>query len=56
MTDLVTIINTTPGYIKYVEINNNYCLNGIAYNNNTNQLLITGKKWPTIFEIKFIDE
>lgn len=31
------------------------CLNGIAYNPNTKQLLITGKNWPVIFDIEFED-
>ena len=29
-------------------------LNGIAYNNNNNNLLVTGKFWPKIFEIELI--
>lgn len=27
-------------------------LNGIAYNHETNQLLVTGKRWPYLYEIK----
>jgi glutamine cyclotransferase len=27
-------------------------LNGIAYNHETNQLLVTGKRWPFLYEIK----
>ena len=28
-------------------------LNGIAYNESRNSFYITGKNWPTIFEVKF---
>ena len=28
-------------------------LNGIAYNPASNSLFVTGKLWPTIYEIKF---
>ena len=27
-------------------------LNGIAYNKNNNDLIITGKNWPILFKIK----
>jgi len=29
-----------------------YCLNGIAYHDETNTLVITGKKWPFIYQIE----
>ena len=35
--------------------NGNNCLNGIAYHQSTDQLLLTGKKWPYIYEIELID-
>lgn len=28
-------------------------LNGIAYNDQTNKVYITGKMWPVIYEIEF---
>jgi glutamine cyclotransferase len=28
-------------------------LNGIAYDSSTGKIYITGKLWPTIYEIKF---
>ena len=30
-------------------------LNGVAYNSITNQLFVTGKLWPSIFEIEIIN-
>ena len=29
------------------------CLNGIAYNQETNEFLITGKYWPILFTLQF---
>jgi len=29
-----------------------YCLNGIAYNPDSNRLVLTGKKWTQLFEIR----
>ena len=29
-------------------------LNGIAYNRSTNKIYVTGKRWPKLFEVKFI--
>lgn len=37
------------------EIGNNV-LNGIAYDKTTKRLFVTGKKWPSIFEIKLIQK
>jgi len=31
-----------------------HVLNGIAWNTNTNRLLLTGKDWPSIFEVELI--
>ena len=36
--------------------NSEAVLNGIAYDANTNRLLVTGKYWPEIFEIEVIPE
>ncbi|MDR2204138.1 MAG: glutaminyl-peptide cyclotransferase [Nitrososphaerota archaeon] len=59
----IAIINPTTGQIEaYIDLkeiaqphtknNSEAVLNGIAYNTQTNQLYITGKNWPTIYEIK----
>ena len=29
-------------------------LNGIAYDPDTGTFLITGKRWPTLYEVRFI--
>lgn len=31
-------------------------LNGIAYNPDTNNFYLTGKNWPYLFEVKFVEE
>jgi glutamine cyclotransferase len=31
-------------------------LNGIAYRTDTETFLITGKRWPTIFEVRFVED
>lgn len=31
-----------------------YCLNGMAYNSLTNQLYVTGKKWPIVYQIQLL--
>jgi len=31
-------------------------LNGIAYNPKSNTVFVTGKLWPTLFELEFIDK
>lgn len=55
MKDLIKDLESSPGYNRYVTGNANYCLNGIAYNENDDKLIVTGKKWPFLYEIKFID-
>ena len=34
----------------------NHVLNGIAYNQNTNKLYVTGKNWDKIFEVEIIEK
>lgn len=41
------------GTLTNANLNNGYVLNGIAYNKNNNDFLITGKKWGFFYEIKF---
>ena len=43
------------GFEGYTKKNINYCLNGIAYDDVTDQLILTGKMWPYLYEIKFIN-
>jgi len=60
----IAIINIQTGQIKaWIDLtgiqdtsgfNSEMVLNGIAYNNQSNQLFITGKDWPSLFEIKII--
>jgi glutamine cyclotransferase len=61
----IAIINTSTGQVEayidlenltqpYLEKNSNYVLNGIAYNTQTNQLYITGKNWPNLYEITIL--
>ncbi len=58
-TDKIAIINPQTGQVKayldlaglYQSSNTEGVLNGIAYNPNTNQLFVTGKYWPNIYEI-----
>ena len=38
-----------------VELKDPYVLNGIAYRRETGHLLVTGKGWPTIFEIELVE-
>ena len=48
MIDLSLIVNEAKRMHK-----NSLEMNGIAYNPKTNSFFITGKLWPTIYEIKF---
>ncbi|EAR90988.1 glutamine cyclotransferase (macronuclear) [Tetrahymena thermophila SB210] len=49
---LVQFLESEDGYRQYVGYNN--VLNGIAYNPETKQTLITGKNWPYIYEVKLV--
>lgn len=42
-------LNPNPRVLKYP-----YVLNGIAYNDATGRLLVTGKHWPGIYEIDLV--
>lgn len=56
----IAIINPQTGQVKaYIDLtglyqtsNPNAVLNGIAYNQNTGQLYVTGKYWPSLYEIQ----
>jgi glutamine cyclotransferase len=36
------------------KINDESVLNGIAYDEKLDRLFVTGKQWPTVFEIKIV--
>ena len=46
--DIAGIISPHPA-----DTESNNVLNGIAYRPDTNTFLITGKRWPSIFEVRF---
>lgn len=62
MTDVVVRIDPTTGQVtSFIDLSgllppqyvrSNDVLNGIAYDPETDRLFVTGKRWPTIFEIK----
>jgi glutaminyl-peptide cyclotransferase len=31
-------------------------LNGIAFDQSTGHFLVTGKDWPTLFEVRFVEQ
>jgi glutamine cyclotransferase len=45
--DLSDLVQRTP-----TDTRNNF-LNGIAYNKATNKIYVTGKNWPTLYEVQF---
>ncbi|KAG1648576.1 Glutaminyl-peptide cyclotransferase [Nymphon striatum] len=55
-TGKVNRLVTTVGLIDPhpVELQSGSVLNGIAYNADTDTFLITGKRWPTVFEVQFV--
>lgn len=56
MKDLTNDLESQQGYSRYVSSNINFCLNGIAYNEKSDRLVLTGKKWPFLYEIKLNDK
>jgi glutamine cyclotransferase len=62
MQQKIAIINPQTGTVKgwidltgiYQSNNLDHVLNGIAYDSQTNRLLITGKDWPNLYEITII--
>jgi glutaminyl-peptide cyclotransferase len=63
MTDLIARIDPLSGKVlAYIDLKDllpksdrdadTDVLNGIAYDNRTNRIFVTGKKWPKLFEIK----
>lgn len=61
-TQKIAIINPQTGEVKaYIDLaglyptsDQNAVLNGIAYNPKTNQLYVTGKYWPHLYEIQLV--
>ncbi|NPA44590.1 MAG: glutaminyl-peptide cyclotransferase [Chlorobi bacterium] len=61
---IVKIDPKTGKVLAYIDLNgilpmNDYTsktdvLNGIAYDENTNRIFVTGKNWPKLFEVEFI--
>lgn len=45
----LTGLNPDPTVLKYPDV-----LNGIAYDTDTGHLLVTGKRWPSVFEIELV--
>jgi glutamine cyclotransferase len=66
MTDLIARIDPKSGKVlAYIDMKNllpkedrdadTDVLNGIAYDNSSNRIFVTGKKWPKLFEIKITE-
>ena len=65
-TNRIAIINPQTGQVKaWIDLtglppeNNpdpNAVLNGIAYDQNNNRLLVTGKDWPSLYQIKLVPQ
>ena len=67
MTNQIVIINPESGEISRVldlrhaipdgyENDREAVLNGIAYDPQTERLFVTGKYWPTMFEIELVEK
>lgn len=50
---VVGIIDAAPLFEQLPPLDDESVLNGIAYNPDTHTLYLTGKRWPTIFEVRF---
>jgi glutamine cyclotransferase len=65
-TNTIAIINPQTGQvIGWIDLtgllsennsNPNAVLNGIAYDQNTNRLFVTGKDWPSLYQIELIPQ
>jgi glutamine cyclotransferase len=65
-TNTIAIINPQTGQVKgWIDLtgllgeqnpNPDAVLNGIAYDKTNNRLLVTGKDWPSLFEIKIVPQ
>ena len=55
---VVGVIDTTEHLLSDEEraaLSEQQVLNGIAYNPDTDTFLITGKQWPKMFEVRFVE-
>jgi len=67
-TNRIAIINPQTGQVKAwidltglpaevaINLNPNAVLNGIAYDQQNNRLFVTGKDWPSLYQIKLVPE
>jgi glutamine cyclotransferase len=67
-TNQIAIINPQTGQVKAwidltglpaevaINLNPNAVLNGIAYDQQNNRLFVTGKDWPSLYQIKLVPE
>ncbi len=63
-TNTIAIINPQTGQVKaWIDLaglpsennaNPNAVLNGIAYDQSNNRLFVTGKDWPSLYQIKLV--
>ena len=44
------------GLLDEIIADDGACLNGIAVNKETNTFYVTGKLWPKMFEVKFVEK
>ena len=56
MTELTQRMESNPGMKDLTKKDINKCLNGIAYDDVTDTLIVTGKKWQYLYEIKFNED
>ena len=65
--DIILIVNPTSGLVtgrinvEKIFNRKNYnnkidVMNGIAYNNKNNSILVTGKWWPSMYEIEILNK
>ena len=51
----LTAVIDASGLLNMEEMVGSEVLNGIAYDSATGNFLLTGKYWPTMFEVRFVD-
>jgi len=54
--DFTNLVETAKKNFVADRWNTGYCLNGIAYHPDTERLIVTGKKWPHLYEIQVDDD
>jgi len=54
--DFTSLVETAKGKFVADRWNRGYCLNGIAYNPESDRLILTGKKWSQLYEIQVQDD